>query len=163
MDWATKQSGLIYSRCKGFFSFPKCPKRLWGPTNTITNGHRVSLTGTEWQGLKMTNFHHTSRLRMNGGITQLSHILRGVHLGNFTRLEIWDRVARPEDDQLHHLSRLRMNGGVTQLSHILRGVHLGNFTRLEITRQRGTIIKEKEISTQKPPRKSCMWVQRRNG
>jgi hypothetical protein len=75
----------------------------------------------------------------------------------------WDTAARPEDDQLHHMSRLRMNGGIPQLSHILRGVHLVNFTRLEITRQRGTIIKEKELSTKKPQRKSCMWVQRRTG
>ena len=56
-----------------------------------------------------------------------------------------------------------MNGGIRQISHKLRGVHLRNFTKLEITRQRGTIIKEKEISTQRPPRKSCTWVQRPTG
>ena len=55
----------------------------------------------------------------------------------------WHTAARPEDDHLHRKSRLRVNGRIAQLSHILRGVHLENFTRLEITRQRGTIIKEK--------------------
>jgi hypothetical protein len=75
----------------------------------------------------------------------------------------WNTAARSEDDQLHRMSRLRMNGDITRLSDIFRDVNLGNFTRPEITRQHGTIIKEKEISTQKPPRKGYMWVQCRIG
>jgi len=74
-----------------------------------------------------------------------------------------DTAVRPEDGHLHHISRLGMNGGIPQISHKLRGMHQRNFIRLEITRQSGTIIKEKEISAQRPPRKSCMWVQRPTG
>lgn len=73
-----------------------------------------------------------------------------------------DKAAAPEGGHLHNMSILRKNGGTSHLSHMFWGVHLGNFTRLEITRQHD-IIKEKETCTQKLPRKSCLWVQRRTG
>jgi hypothetical protein len=62
----------ISGRCKAFFSIPKCPDRLWSPTNNLINVYRGPFPEAD-------NLHLVSRLRMHGGIPPLSYMLRGVN------------------------------------------------------------------------------------
>jgi hypothetical protein len=43
--------GSIPGRGKGFFLYPLCPDRLWGPPSLLYNGYRGSFPGAKaWPG-----------------------------------------------------------------------------------------------------------------
>jgi len=78
MLWAghPRNHNLTAGRGKRFFSFPKCPDCLWGPSSLLFNGNKGFFTERQsGQGVKLTNhLRLVPRLRMTGTIPELPQL-----------------------------------------------------------------------------------------